>query len=201
MNTWGFAKTLYCLITRGRQFNGSKDRYFKAEVGVGYEIIETMGPGLLRAPYSVLLRKAVLRCLAYDPTKRPSATELLGIIEEVIGGLDGTGGAEGAGGGGDGGGSGGGGDSGKPEPGKDPDLSSYINPDDMTVVAPFPQAGAAAPGGQSLAQVDAMQATPTALLDFDAMIALERREEQERIAKENAARARAGGFPLPCFGD
>jgi hypothetical protein len=74
---------MYQLLCRGRSFqNKSADPYY-IEFDNGSHGL-TYGTHILDASYSVLLRTTVLRCLAQDPSMRPTARDLVRFIDEGI---------------------------------------------------------------------------------------------------------------------
>ena len=82
LNTWQVGKTMSILVLRGRTFE--KPPIFHALVGPKNTVIETCEKRLLDASYSVLLRKTILRCVAYNLKARPTPRELAHIIERAL---------------------------------------------------------------------------------------------------------------------
>ncbi|CAG8983354.1 hypothetical protein HYALB_00000521 [Hymenoscyphus albidus] len=107
INIWGIGKIMHHLITRAREC--IPQAYFNVPLPYQYmwtqldtedaqSWVMTQGPLLLEAPYSYQLRRIVLKCLAMDYNKRPSARELLGVITQALGEIERS---EGMAGGGD----------------------------------------------------------------------------------------------------
>ncbi|CAG8955800.1 hypothetical protein HYFRA_00011669 [Hymenoscyphus fraxineus] len=97
INIWGIGKIMHHLITRARECN--PQAYFNVPLPYQYmwtqldtedaeSWVMTQGPLLLEAPYSYQLRRIVLKCLAMDYNKRPSARELLGVITRALGEIE-----------------------------------------------------------------------------------------------------------------
>lgn len=76
---------MHNLITRGRQFSAYNGMVnFYADLDDGHPFTRTMGPEILNAPYSKMLRQTVLRCLAYLPVRRPEPRALVRIIDAAL---------------------------------------------------------------------------------------------------------------------
>lgn len=84
-NVWGVAKCMYLLLRHGRSLN--TENHFKCHLLNSNIIIETYGRKLLRPEfdcYSEALRTTIFRCLARDPTHRPTPRELLSRCQESL---------------------------------------------------------------------------------------------------------------------
>lgn len=84
-NVWQIAKCMYELIRHGRTFN--TDIYFYCRIPSLDMSIETFGRKIVRQEfddYSDPLRVYLLRCLARDPTQRPTPRELLHQCQESL---------------------------------------------------------------------------------------------------------------------
>jgi hypothetical protein len=84
-NVWQIAKCMYELIRLGRRFSTKK--YFFCRLPNQNLSFETYGRKILRAEYDVYsdyLRVLLLRCLARDPTVRPSPRYVLSQCQQAL---------------------------------------------------------------------------------------------------------------------
>lgn len=86
LNVWGVGKAIYMLVMRGRNIHMS-DNSFYCEFDAGV-VRETYGSAICNAPYSVRLRRLVLRCIALDISARPTPRQLLLEINQALADID-----------------------------------------------------------------------------------------------------------------
>ncbi|KUJ10621.1 kinase-like protein [Mollisia scopiformis] len=91
-NLWSAAKIMWHLINRGHEFFYIKDSTadeftlfgeFAFELSPD-KLVVSLGPEILRAPYSATLRKTIAHCMAKNWQDRPSSREVLKTIEAAL---------------------------------------------------------------------------------------------------------------------